>query len=153
MTPAEYITIVCEPEVAALVDDPTSVRRAMVAAIVLFHVCDHLGEGDEQKTKATKANIGLAFPQFQGVADIANASKHAVRSSGARKGLSVGDMRVGRAAAFSDGSYYSDGSTHSDAPDVIRVEFNGEQIDVVHLCKRFLAHIQALVQSGVPELR
>ncbi|WP_271588792.1 hypothetical protein [Bradyrhizobium sp. CCBAU 53415] len=79
------------------------------------------------------------------LADIANASKHFVLDRGRRTGLSADHFEIGKGAAFSDGSYFCDGTSFSDIPDVVRVQFRGELIDVLHLCREALAFFRTKV--------
>jgi hypothetical protein len=85
--------------------------------------------------------------QGQRLSALANTAKHfrLDHKRHERIGLSTDDFKVGRGAAFSDGSYYSDGASHSDAIRVIRIEFQGEQIDVLHLCRAAIAFLETTV--------
>ncbi|RZN16229.1 hypothetical protein [Bradyrhizobium sp. Leo121] len=142
MTPQRYIEQICQPNFDEFAAEPTSIRRAWSTATALFHFIDCLAVQRGQRTSIIRDEVEAGFPQFQALADIANSSKHFELDRGSRKGLSVEDFKIGRGAAFSDGSYFSDGTSFSDAPDVIRIEFKGEQIDVLTLCRQALAHLK-----------
>jgi hypothetical protein len=143
MTPSEYLDQICRPSLTEFVREPTSVRRAWASAAALFHFADCLAVHRGQSIGLIRTELDSEFLDFPALADIANASKHFLLDRGSRVGLSAVHFRVGRGAAFSDGSYYSDGSSHSDAPDVIRVEFQGKQIDVLHLCEEALTFLES----------
>jgi hypothetical protein len=142
MTPQQYIEQVCQPNFEEFAREPTSIRRAWSAATALFHFIDCLAVQRRQKASTIRNEVQADFPQLQALADIANSSKHFELDRGSRKGLSVENFKVGHGAAFSDGSYFSDGTSFSDVPDVIRIEFEGEQIDVLNLCRQALAHFK-----------
>ena len=143
MTPRDYLDQIARPSIEDFRHHPTSIRHAWTAAAALFHFRDWLAKDRGAEPSVVQAEFEVGFPQFRAIADIANASKHfKLDHSGPRKGLSTQHFRAGRGAAFSDGTYYSDGSTHSDAPDVIRMEFSGERIDVLNLCRQAFTFLQ-----------
>jgi hypothetical protein len=95
---------------------------------------------------AVRDEFEAEFPEFKVLADIANASKHfELDRSGPRQGLSAVDFHIGRGAAFSDGTYWRDGTTDTGAPDVVRMEFGAERIDLLNLCGRCLAYLETKV--------
>lgn len=144
MTPKEYLRDICEPCVAEFAADPTSIRRAWVAVIALLHFEDYLARYRKSKIRPIRDELIRGFGHFQVIEDIGNASKHFEReASSPRRGLSVRDYRIGKAAAFSDGSYWSDGSSWAESPDVVRIEFNGEIVDVLHLCQACLKYLES----------
>ena len=50
----------------------------------------------------------------------------------------------GRAAAFSDGSYYSDGTTHSDMSETVIVTTpDGIKHDILHTCGTVLVSLES----------
>jgi hypothetical protein len=145
MTPVQYLDDVCEPNFEDFAREPTSIRKAWASASSLFHFVDCLAIHQGKDVATVRAAMALQFPAISALADIANATKHFELRRGIRTGLSADNFRIGRGAAFSDGSYFSDGSTFSDSPDVIRVEFNGSQIDVLHLCREAITYLRSQV--------
>jgi hypothetical protein len=145
MTLREYLDDVCEPNFEDFVREPTSVRKAWASATSLFHFIDCLAIHRGQDVAKIKGEIALQFPTLHALADIANASKHFELNRGERTGLSADHFRVGSGAAFTDGSYFGDGSSFSESPDVIRVEFQGNQIDVLHLCREAITFLKTQV--------
>jgi len=148
VTPGEFLEQVCSPNVDEFIAEPTSLRRAWSAVIALFHFEDYLAEarGLGKLRKPLREEIDREFYNFPAVRDIANASKHFVlRNPGSRRGLSIVDVKIGSAAAFDDGSYFSDGTSFAEHDDVVRLEFRGELIDVVHLCKSCLSYLRTKV--------
>jgi len=60
--------------------------------------------------------------------------------------LNISEIRIGRGAAFSDGSYFSDGSTFSDAPNVPIIDRGEDKWDMRHTLEdaiEFLAQFTA----------
>lgn len=123
-------------------NEPTSLRRAWVATIALFHFADYVAAARSTSLTSVRSEFYREFPKFKHVRDLANASKHFELDQGIRKGLSSRHSEIGPEAAFSDGSYYSDGTSHSDAGNVVRVKFRGELVDVPHLCRECLSYLQ-----------
>ena len=114
--------------------------------MALFHLRDWLAKKRGVHEATVHSEFESEFSQFQALADIANASKHfQLDRHGPRKGLSALDFKVAPSSAFSDGSYYSDGTSHSDADDVVRMEFREEIIDVRHLCEAALKYLKTKV--------
>ena len=138
MNPKLYLAEICRPNVTEFTLDPTSVRRAWIAAASLHHFADCVAVHRGGDLAVVRAEIAQRFPQFPALSDVANVTKHFELTRGSRPGLRATDFEVGRGAAFSDGSYYSDGSSHSDARKVVRLQFEGRIIDVHHLCEEAL---------------
>ncbi|MCX7364080.1 MAG: hypothetical protein NTV97_19860 [Alphaproteobacteria bacterium] len=146
MKPNIFLADICEPSVSDLEREPSSLRRAWVAVTALLHFADFLAAERGLSVAAIRIEFYSTYPKFKLVKDIAIASKHfVVTHDGERKGLSVENTKVGASAAFSDGSYFSDGTSFADHRDVVRVEYNAEIIDLVHLCKECLAYLKTKV--------
>ena len=143
MDAREFLARVIEPNVTELTHDPTSVQRAWNAVVSLLQFADYVAIDKGSKPDREAADLIETWPRFAQVRDIGNALKHAERGSGPRTGLSARHVKTGSGAAFSDGSYYSDGSSHSDAETVLRIEFNGEFVDLVHLCEECVVFLRA----------
>lgn len=136
MTPTQFLAEIAEPNVRELNANPTSVRHAWIAVTSLHHFEDYLAVARSIPVEDARKEIEKADPhRVELLRHVANSLKHAELDRGRLKGLSVRDMRIGSGAAFTDGSYYSDGTSHSDAPNVVRIEYGGELIDVPHLCR------------------
>ena len=149
MKPRQFFDEICVPSVNDFAVEPTSLRRAWVAVIALFHFSDYVAGGSRGTLKAVIKNFCQEFPKYDLAVDLANASKHFELDVGARKGLSVQHLEVGPEAAFTDNTYYDDGTSHSDAGDVIRVKFGNELVDVVHLC----ASLYLTYPASIPMFR
>jgi hypothetical protein len=145
MTPFQFLFEVCEPNYEEFVREPTSFRRAWAAATSLFHVVDCIAVHRGQTVSDVRLELLEQFPALSALADIANAGKHFQLDRGERTGLSADHFRIGSGAAFTDGSYFSDGSSFSDIPDVIRIEYQGSQIDVLHLCGEAIAFFRTKI--------
>ena len=152
MTPKQYVDEICRPNVQEFVREPTSVRRAWAACVSLYHFVDYAAADQRMTVKSLSDKFAKGFSDFKKLEAVANASKHfQIDRNGPRKGLSSANFKTGKGAAFSDGTYFSDGTTFTDACDVIRVEFDGEVIDIVSLCRRGLAFIET--QMAMAERR
>lgn len=145
MKPREYLNQVCQPNLEDFAADPTSIRRAWASATSLLHLVDCLATNSGREVAKLRSEMIAEFPMVAALADVANASKHFVLDRGRRTGLSADHFEIGKASAFSDGSYFSDGTSFSDMPDVVRVQFRGELIDVLHLCREAIAYFGAKV--------
>jgi hypothetical protein len=143
MTPREYLDAVCRPNLDEFVCEPTSIRKAWSAAASLFHFADCLAVYRRQRVVVVRKELSSQLLSFSALADIANAGKHFQLNRGSRAGLSADHFHIASGAAFSDGTYYSDGASHSDAPDVVRLEFQGNQLDVLHLCQEALKFLES----------
>lgn len=145
MTPKAYLDLICRPHVEALASDPTSPHKAWAAVVSLGQFADYLATHRGISKAAARKDIQSAFLQYDLVSDAGNASKHFELDDPKRTtrlGFSIGHFKVGRSAAFSDGSYFSDGTSFSEHPDVLRVEFQAEQTDLVHLCSACLTVLE-----------
>lgn len=146
MNPRQYLEEIVESNVADLVAEPTLVRRAWIATISLFHIEDYLAGARKLKAKSSlRSELDLEFPQFAIVRDTANANKHFELDRGPRRGLSSRNLTIGKSAAFSDGSYFSDGTSFAERDDVARIEYGSELVDVVHLCTTCLEYLRTKV--------
>ncbi len=139
----EFLAMVIEPNVRELTGDPTSVQRAWNAVVSLLQFADYLAIDKGTEPHRETANLTAAWPRFGEIYDIGNALKHVNRRSGIRAGLSARYIQTGSGAAFDDGSYFSDGTSFSDAATVLRIEFQGELIDLVHLCEECVVFLRA----------
>jgi hypothetical protein len=142
VTPRQFLSGICKPNVDDLVAEATSVRQAWNAVVSLLHFADFLAAARAVNLPSIRSEFHTDYPKFKLIEDIANANKHFVLDRGSRKGLSATDMAVGPAAPFTDGTYFDDDTSFTDDPDVVRVEFNGEIIDVVHLCTECLTYLE-----------
>jgi hypothetical protein len=151
MTPREYLDEICEPFVKDFIGSPTSVRHAWAATIALFHFEDYLASAMglvvKKDREELRAQLEADFPDFSIIRDIANANKHFALNRGRRTGLSTHHIKVGASAAFSDGTYFSDGTSFAEHEDVVRIEFQGEIVDLMHLCERCLVYLRSNISD------
>jgi hypothetical protein len=150
MTPRIFLDLICRPHVEAFAADPTSSHKEWAAVVALGQFVDYLAAGrgaiSRQEVQATRRGLEAAIPQLGLISDVANVNKH-VRLDGQKRrraGLSIHHIGEGKAAAFSDGSFFSDGSSFAEHRDVIRTDFQGEHLDLVHLCTSCLAVLDAI---------
>lgn len=145
--PEVYISELAEPLCRRFQAEPTSYELAISSCIVLYHFADVVAYVRSAKPHAIADEIAKVIPDFDTIRAIANAGKHVELTRHPKSelvGLRAEDLVRGRGAAFSDGSYYCDGSTHSDAPDTVVVETpDGRKHDVLHLCVSVLRALSA----------
>jgi hypothetical protein len=146
MGPTEYLNSICRPLVAAFRDDPTEISKAWAAVVALGQFADYLAMHRQISPKDARALIETKFHGFDLVYDICNASKHfrLEKKSTSRRGFSISHLTVGPGAAFRDGPFYSDGSSHSDSEDVLRADYGSEHVDLQHLCTDCLSALTTI---------
>lgn len=103
-----------------------------------YHFVDCLAIFRGVKAEIVGAQLKIDFPKFGVLAELANASKHFDLKRGPGAGLASPHFEIGLGAPFSDGIYWSDGPL-SDAPEAVRVRFNGKIFDVLWHCEAALA--------------
>ncbi|MDP3552634.1 hypothetical protein [Methylocystis sp.] len=140
MNAEKYLEEICRPNFKEFSDDPTSLRRAWSATAALYHFVDYLADQHGMNVSLVKKKIMVVFPRLGALRDVTNAFKHCEveLGSSSRLGLRAEHSLIGKGAAFSDGTYFSDGTSFAEVPEVIRVEFNGEFIDLLWLCREVL---------------
>jgi hypothetical protein len=151
MTPSEYFRELVEPTIAEFAANPASVRHAYAACVFVYHFADvvavHTGRS---KTQVRREIAGIAA-EFWTVEGVATVVKHleATRTTVRPK---AEDTHLGQAAAFSDGAYWSDGSSWAEMPTVVRTRDDaGHPVDVLH-CIRAIKQALAtyLAREGLP---
>ena len=147
MTPDDYINLICKPHVEEFATNPTSIAQAWAAVVSLGQFGDYLAAHRGISKTQARSIIRDKFSQYDLVIDIANASKHFEvddpnRTN--RPGFSVGHLRIGKSSAFSDGSFFSDGTSFAEHPDVIRADYQNEHHDLLHLCESCLETLRQL---------
>jgi hypothetical protein len=126
MKPTEYLDVICKPLVLAFREDPAAISKAWAAVVALGQFADYLAAHRQISKREARALVEAIFPRFDLISDIGNASKHFELTDSrrtSRPGYSISHLKIGRGAAFSDGSFYSDGSSHSDSNDVVRADY------------------------------
>jgi hypothetical protein len=147
MKATEYLEVICKPLVFAFCQDPTAVSKAWAAVVALGQFADYLAANRQISKREARSLVEAIFPRFDLISDIGNASKHFAlddprRTS--RPGYSISHLKVGPSAAFSDGSFYSDGSSHAESDDVIRADYGREYVDLQHLCSDCLSALATI---------
>ena len=147
MRPSEYLSAICRPLVFAFREDPAAISKAWAAVVALGQFADYLAAHRQISKRDARSLVEAIFPRFDLISDVCNASKHFELTDPrrtARPGYSISHLRVGRGAAFSDGTFYSDGSSHSDSPDVVRADYGSEHVDLQHLCADCLSALETI---------
>lgn len=136
--PEVYISDLAEPLCRRFQAEPISYDLAIANCIILYHFADVVAYVRGAKAHEIADEIAKQIPAFHTVRAIANAGKHVELTRHPKSelvGLRAEHLIIGKSAAFSDGAYYSDGSTHSDARETVVVETpDGEKHDVLHIC-------------------
>lgn len=85
-TPQEFLCLLVEPTVKEFMDAPYDIRRALLAALVLNHLTDHVAMENCDSTDRNvmakhldrvRNDMRASCPDFQFIQDVANATKHA----------------------------------------------------------------------------
>jgi len=93
-TAKEFFTLMVEPTVTEFIQYPHDIRRALLAAMVLNHMADHVAlEGITStdrhamncQVKKIRESMLATCPEFQLIQDIADATKHAKLSKTTRE--------------------------------------------------------------------
>nr|WP_312164032.1 hypothetical protein [Brevundimonas diminuta] len=146
--PEVYLAELAEPLCRRFEAEPTSYDLAIASCIILFHYADVVAHVRAGKAPAIADQIALAVPAFHTVRAIANAGKHVELTRHPVKalvGLRAEHLTRGKGAAFSDSSFFSDGTTWSDMPETVVVETpDGTKHDVLHVC---LTVLTALIEN------
>lgn len=89
-TSKEFLELIVEPTVTEFIQSPYDLRRGLLAAIVLTHMADHIAQegkpaGErpvmDERVANWRTKILDICPNFCLVQDVANATKHAKRST------------------------------------------------------------------------
>lgn len=123
--------------------EPNAYDLAISTCIILYHFADVVAHVRSSKPHEVAEEIAAKVPDFHTIRAIANAGKHVELTRHPKPGL-VGlraeHLVRRKGAAFTDGSYYSDGTTHSDARETIVVATpDGKKHDVLSVCVSVLA--------------
>jgi hypothetical protein len=152
MTPSDYVTSIVDPTIAEFEAEPTSVRRAYQACAATWHFADCVKEATSLELHKIRADLEAKCGTFNMIGDLANLSKHfRLDPRRNRVLITLSDIHVGPAAAFTDGSYWSDGTAWTDSPDVVRAAKGGQPVDVLHCVRLARAAIRQFLCS-IPSL-
>ena len=144
--PQVYMDELASPLCCGFEADPSAYDLAISICIILYHFADVVAHVRSGTPHATAEEIAAKVPAFHTVRAIANAGKHVELTRHPNSeliGLRAEHLIRGRGAAFSDGTYYSEGTTHSDARETVVVETpDGKKHDVLHVCTSVLAALK-----------
>ncbi len=134
MKPSEYFHELIEPTLDEFESEPTSIRRAYAASVFTYHFTDAAAAYLNCKRERIETDLERLTPAFRLIRAIANMSKHLVLKPEFNKGRpmpKIQDTHIGPAAAFTDGSYWSDGTSWTDSKKVVRItDDNGKLVDI-----------------------
>lgn len=137
--PVEYFNLLVTPSVERFLEKSTEFDLCFSACIFLTHFADVYAQHSGRSLSKVREEMRAASPSFDIVYAVGTAAKHVTINNpefGTLKGLMAEHAHVAGGAAFSDGTYYSDGATHDDAPHVVRVKTpNGDWHDLTHEVK------------------
>jgi hypothetical protein len=149
MTPQEFLDLICRPNVLAFEGEPTSISKAWSAVVALGQFADCYAKDRGITVLTARADIEKEFRRFGLLTDVSVANKHfeVKRKQSGRMGLSIKHQGIGKGAAYSDGTYHSDGTSFAEHPDVVRIDFGSEHVDLLHLCVSCLAALDSFVRQ------
>lgn len=112
-----FHVVVCEA-IDACAQNQSSLWHAYAACTLTYHLHEHIAASFGVSATAILNEIKAEFPEMHELQAIATASKHGKSSNKNHKyiGLTLSDIYVGKSAAFSDGTYFSDGSSYAEHP-------------------------------------
>ena len=148
--PAEYVRIIVKPSVQRFLQEPKAFDLGFAACIFLDHFCDvyglHTFGSSSNPKESAAAAIRKINPLIEVIHAVSVAAKH-VNVQYPKKSIYVGFMvdhaEIGRSAAHSDGSYFSDGSSYYDMPDVLRIKTPDDRLhDLTFLVSSVLNTIE-----------
>jgi hypothetical protein len=157
MKPSEYFRDLVEPTIAEFEKEPESVRRAYAACVFTYHFADAAAVHSGRKSHQIADELTGMTPAFGLVRDIANLTKHLVldpkRPGNKGRPLPrMPDTHVGPEAAFTDGTFFSDGTSWSDSKPVVRTrEGHGRLVDVAWCVTQARRAIEGYLQR--PDMR
>lgn len=148
--PHVYVEELASPLCRRFEAEPNAYDLAISSCIILYHFADVVAHVRSSTPHAIAEEIATKVPAFHTVRAIANAGKHVELTRHPKSeliGLRAEHLIRGNPAAFNDGTYYSDGTAHSDARETVVVETpDGQKHDVLHVCTSVLAALK-----GYPE--
>ena len=152
--PAEYLKVVARPIFERFQAEPTAVELAVSTCIVIAHFADVLGKHSGQKDLArVRRGLVALSPSFRVIDAFCNAAKHVEidKRHGTLKGLRLDVAEKGRAAAFSDGTYFSDGSSFAQHPNTIRILApDGRRYDLLFEARKDLEALELAYLTPPP---
>ena len=141
--PEVYLSELAQPLCSRFEAEPTSYDLAIASCIILYHFADVVAHVRGRKAHEMADEISATIPEFHTVRAIANAGKHVELThhpNSVLVGLRAEHLTRGRGAAFSDGAYFFDGTSHSDTQETVVVETpDGRKHDVLHVCRSVLS--------------
>jgi hypothetical protein len=130
MTPSEYFHELVEPAINEFESYPSSIRHAYTACVLAYHFADAVHIAKAKSKSSARRSLANIAPAFWIVEGVANMVKH-IEVTGTKVKPKIGDTHIGRAAAFTDGTLFSDGTSTSDADDVVKTKDDiGRYIDM-----------------------
>lgn len=151
MRPSDYYRDFVLPTLREYDSEPTDIRRAYLASVILYHFCDCVEHFTNRKIRIASVfhDLVILSPHFQLIRDLAVLAKHfwldPTRPGNKGRWLpTLGDVHTGDEAAFDDGTYWDDGTSWTDSREVVRVrDANDHPIDVSYALQQACVAIEA----------
>ena len=144
--PEVYLSELARPLCRRFEAEPSAYDLAISSCIILYHFADVVAHVRGKKPHEVAAEIAKKIPEFHTIRAIANAGKHVELKYHPKTefvGLRAEHLVKGKAAAFDDGTYISDGTTFSDMSDTVVVETpDGNKHDVLRTCIAVLESLE-----------
>lgn len=139
MKPSEYFRELVEPAIVEFENDSTNIRRAYAASVFTYHFADAAAVYLRRDRTGIEEDLERLTPAFALIRAIATMSKHLLLDPKRNKGRPmprIQDTHIGQAAAFSDGSFFSDGSSWTNNRNVVRTRDDNNRLVDIRWCLR-----------------
>ena len=149
MTPEQYFHDVAEPTVDEFMAEPTCVRRALLACMACYHVIDALAVRRRRTALQVYNDLLPRQPKLRVIKAVALLAKHVEPTQPGFNEVRSEHLRPASGAAFSDGSYYSDGSTHAGTRKVVVLRSPGfSKSDLTHALQDAMVFLKEEVATS-----
>jgi hypothetical protein len=146
----DYWVRFVKPLVSRFNMEQQSIHLAFAACVAVGHVSDYLNDA-QTSPKSPRDWLSFENERYIALRAICDAAKHGEASHkqhGLYLGTNIDDFHVGSAAAFSDGSFFSDDSSWSESADVVRIRIpHMGLVDVSWLLQEVADKIEAKLSS------
>jgi hypothetical protein len=130
MHPRDYFHDLIEPTLAEFEAEPTNIRRGYSACLFTYHFADAAAAHTGRKQFEIVKELAKIAPVYEVVQGIANMAKHIELTRG-KVQPRIADTHTGSEAAFTDGTFWDDGTSWTDSEEVVRTrDSRGHPIDV-----------------------
>lgn len=152
---AAFLAHTVEPTVAEFENAPYDIRRGRLAAIVLYHMADHVALDGfasrdrklmDQEIEAARARVQAKSPEFALIRDVADASKHAKLASSKKvpRQLSSAEQLSATPGLFQGPFGYG---VFAEAAEVLATLDDGTTLPLLPAVRAVLTAWQSMIES------